>query len=114
MTSKHSDMRKNFPYTTPDGYFEDLNARLERIPDVMKASERENVAGAQPQRRRSLTARLLPYAALAASFLLAVVVGNFILNRTARPAASDEEIIQYLIDSGTTLAQIESYIPFNE
>ena len=42
------------------------------------------------------------------------MVGNLVLNRTAIPAASDEEIIEYLISSDITLAQIEDYLIINE
>ncbi len=53
----------------------------------------------------------MPYFALAVSFALLVMLGNFILTKsTASQPASDQEIIEYLIDSGTTLAQLESAV----
>lgn len=106
-------MRKQLPYTTPQGYFDDLKVRLARIPAVAQATESEQPAPAQ-EKHRPFVVRMLPYVALAASFVLAAVIGNFVLSRTARPAvSSEEEIIQYLIDSGTTVAQIEDYLSYN-
>lgn len=83
-------MKKTMPYSTPEGYFDSLQGRLSEIPA-----------------RRSRI-NLTPYLALAASFALALLAGNYILTKTAasRPA-SEEEIVEYLIDSGTTLAQLE-------
>ncbi len=86
-----SEMKKQMPYSMPEGYMDNLQERLARIP---------------AERRRF---NLAPYLALAASFLLLLAVGNFILSRTQAAApASDEAIIEYLIESGTTLAQVES------
>ena len=83
-------MKQKLPYSTPAGYFDSLQTRLSEIPA-----------------RRSRI-NLTPYLALAASFALALLAGNFILMKTtASQPASDEEIIEYLIDSGTTLAQLE-------
>ena len=53
----------------------------------------------------------MPYLAMAVSFALLVMLGNFILTKsTASQPASDEEIIEYLIDSGCTLAQLEDAV----
>ena len=83
-------MRKQVPYSVPEGYFDSLQTRLSDIP----------------QRRTSVN--WMPYLALAASFALLVAVGSFVLNRTSSSyQADDSEIIEYLIDSGTTLAQLE-------
>ena len=50
---------------------------------------------------------------MAASFLILLAVGNFILNRTASSyQADDSEIIEYLIESGTTLAQVENIMDY--
>lgn len=113
-------MRKEFPYSTPEGYFDELRTRLGRIPAVVQAQEETEVqiepAAPQPAEPRPVFARLAPYLALAASFLVAVVVGNFILSRSARQdivSSSDEEIIEYLIESGTTVSQIEEYLSYN-
>jgi hypothetical protein len=93
-------MNKKLNYSVPDGYFENLKTRLSQIP-------------AQESRPSRIT-RLTPYLALAACFAFVVLVGNAVLNRTAVPAASDEEIIEYLIDSDITLAQVVDYLTLNE
>lgn len=93
-------MSKKIQYRVPEGYFENLTTRLSAIPAQEK----------QPSRMQ----KFAPYLALAACFALAVLVGNLVLNRTAIPAASDEEIIEYLISSDITLAQIEDYLIINE
>ena len=86
-------MKKKMPYSTPEGYFENLQTRLSEIPA-----------------RRSRI-NLAPYHALAASFVLALLAGNYILMKsTASQPASDEEIVEYLIDSGMTLAQLEDAV----
>ena len=83
-------MKQKLPYSTPARYFDSLQTRLSDLP----------------QRRTGI--KLTPYLALAASFALALLAGNYILTKTtASQPASDEEIIEYLIDSGTTLAQLE-------
>ena len=84
-------MKKQSPYSAPDGYFESLQERLSEIP--------------YRKRRVNLT----PYLALAASFLILLLAGNLIINRSSASGdASDNEIIEYLIDSGATLAQLEN------
>ena len=93
-------MSKKIEYKVPAGYFEDLRTRLSAIPAQEK----------QPTRFQ----KFAPYLALAACFAVAVVAGNLILNRTAMPAASEDEIIEYLINSDITLAQIEDFIITNE
>ena len=89
-------MSKKIQYRVPEGYFENLETRLSAIPAQEK----------QPSRMQ----KFAPYLALAACFALAVLVGNLVLI----PAASDEEIIEYLISSDITLAQIEDYLIINE
>ncbi|MCR5519532.1 MAG: hypothetical protein K6F21_04295 [Bacteroidales bacterium] len=93
-------MRKNNGYNVPEGYFESLRTKLSAIPAQEK----------QPTR----TQKFAPYLALAACFAIAVLVGNFVLNKTTVPAASDDEIIEYLISSDITLAQIEDYLISNQ
>ena len=93
-------MSKKIEYKVPEGYFENLKTRLSAIPAQEK----------QPARIQKFT----PYLALAACFAVAVLVGNLVLNRTTAPAASDEDIIEYLIASDITLAQIEDYLITNE
>ena len=93
-------MRQKIDYKVPDGYFEDLRTRLSAIPAQEK----------QPTRMQ----RFSPYLALAACFAIAVLAGNLILRRTTAPVASDDEIIEYLIASDITLAQIEDYLITNQ
>ena len=77
--------RKN-DISTPEGYFENLQMRLSEIP-------------ARPA-RVSTVRRLAPYAAIAASFLAIVMLGNAILGRTAAPAEDDTwTYVSYLADA---------------
>ena len=80
-------MNKRNDISTPEGYFENLQQRLSEIP-------------ARPV-RVSTVRRLAPYVAVAASFLLIVMAGNFILGRTAAPAADDDTwtYVSYLADA---------------
>ena len=70
-------MSKRNDISTPEGYFENLQQRLSEIP-------------ASPA-RVSTVHRLAPYVAIAASFLVAVMLGNAILRSTAPSPASDED-----------------------
>ncbi|MBO4264278.1 MAG: hypothetical protein J5871_06350 [Bacteroidales bacterium] len=91
-------MKKKIPYSTPDGYFEALKRRLSDIP-----AEHRTQA-------RPLGAKWVPYLALASFFAAAVVLGNlFLSGTTGRGGATEDEIVEYLIDSGTTLAQLYEY-----
>jgi len=82
-------MKNKMPYSTPSGYFDSLSQRLSDIPE------------------RRTRIHLAPYLALAVSFALALLIGNFILTKTAGSSQpSEEEIVEYLINSGTTLAQV--------
>ena len=90
-------MSKRNDITTPEGYFGNLQKRLSEIP-------------AQPA-RVSTVHRLAPYAAIAASFLVAVLLGNFVLNRTAAPVEDDTwTYVSYLADAldpdGATMMDI--------
>ena len=93
-------MNKKLNYSVPDGYFENLKNRLSSIPQQQEAP-----SGLQ---------RFTPYLALAACFAIAVFVGSMVLNRTTVPAASEEEIIEYLINSDITLAQIVEDLTLNQ
>ena len=64
-------IRKN-DIRVPDGYFENLETRLSAIAHAPSQAP-----------RTGLVHRLTPYAAIAASMLLAVTVGNWLLSRTA-------------------------------
>ena len=80
-------MSKRNDITTPEGYFENLQQRLSEIP-------------ARPV-RVSPVHRLAPYAAIAASFLVAVLLGNAVLRRTAPVSDEDETwtYVSYLADA---------------
>ena len=68
-------MSKRNDISTPEGYFEGLQQRLSEIP-------------ARPVRVSPIR-RMAPYAAIAASMLLAVMLGNAILRKTAVPEEDD-------------------------
>ncbi len=93
-------MKRKIEYNVPDGYFESLRTKLSAIP----AQEE------RPSRMQKFT----PYLALAACFAIAVLIGNLALDRTSSSSASDEEIIEYLVNSDITLAQIEDFIITNQ
>ena len=80
-------MSKRNDITTPEGYFENLQQRLSEIP-------------ARPV-RVSPVHRLAPYAAIAASFLVAVLLGNAILRHSAPASAEDDTwtYVSYLADA---------------
>ena len=82
-------MSKRNDISTPEGYFENLQQRLSEIP-------------ASPA-RVSTAHRLAPYVAIAASLLVAVMLGNAILRRTAPSPASAEDdswtYVSYLADA---------------
>ena len=82
-------MSKRNDISTPEGYFENLQQRLSEIP-------------ASPA-RVSTVHRLAPYVAIAASFLVAVMLCNAILRRTAPSPASAEDdswtYVSYLADA---------------
>lgn len=115
-------MTRNNDISTPQGYFDSLQQRLQAIP------------GKQQAGRPTVARRLMPYMAYAASLALLVAAGGFILRKTAAaPQAevsegsyysylaqsldpdgglvdlpreyglSEEEIVQYLVDEGISL-----------
>lgn len=94
-------MSKRNDITTPEGYFENLQQRLSEIP-------------ARPV-RVSPVHRLAPYAAIAASFLVAVLLGNSILRHTASAPAEDDTwtYVSYLADAldpdGAAMMDIYGY-----
>jgi len=95
--TKHSDI------FTPDGYLENLQDRLLQIPAAEK--------------RPGLVTRVMPYIAYAASLVLLVFVGNFILRKTAVsseevPASEDWTYMSYLaqsLDSDCMLPELQEY-----
>ena len=93
-------MSKRNDIITPEGYFENLQARLSEIP-------------ARPA-RVSTVRRLAPYVAVAASFLVIVMIGNFVLGRTTAPVEDDTwTYVSYLADAldpdGATLMDTYDY-----
>ena len=132
MSSKNSNI-----YNVPDGYFEGLKARLERIP------------AEHPVKRDSRTilwTRIRPYAAVAACLALFLAVGSILMDRNTVQSSgdsiyeqvmysdlipdtdpylilgapsnvdesyevSDDDIIDYLISSGTS-AELIAYAGF--
>ena len=102
-------MSKRNDISTPEGYFENLQQRLSEIP-------------ASPARVSTLH-RLAPYVAIAASFLVAVMLGNAILRSTAPSPASAEDdtwtYVSYLAsaldpDGGVPLDMADYYLENEE
>ena len=87
-------MRKKLPYSVPEGYFESLATRLSSIPSRESSRSRSfhRVAGAL---------------AIAASLAAGVLIGTNISRQKDAASTFQDDIIAYLIDSGTTLEQIE-------
>ena len=101
-------MSKRNDITTPEGYFGNLQARLLEIP-------------AQQPARVSTVHRLAPYLAIAASFLVAVMLGNAILRTsTPAPAADDTwDYVSYLAaaldpDGGVPMDMADYYLEDTE
>ena len=124
-------IRKN-GISAPEGYFDDLREELLRIPSERVEAPSRGIR------------RLAPYLAYAASLLLLVGIGNFILRQTAsqgtevpqeqeyylselaryadpefefedsEPAASEGDIIEYLIADGTSVEHLEYYLAYEE
>lgn len=73
------------PYSLPEGYMENLRSRLAEIPARQELSSR----------RVPLFQRILPYVAVAASFVLMVTVGNALLRLATPSLTSDEEVFEF-------------------
>lgn len=80
------------PYSVPDGYFEDLQMRLNEIPQQQEEARVPAGIG-----------RLAPYLALAACFLFAYVVGSLFIKKPVGVDAVDYEQMRYA-----------DIIPYNE
>lgn len=120
-------MTKRSDIQVPEGYFQDLQQRLQAIPSQQAESPRG-------------IHRLAPYFAYAASIAILALVGSFIIRRTAVPtqeetiaqwsyvsylaqsmdpdcatfewteeAMDDDEIVNYLVSEGLTLEEIAYY-----
>ena len=78
-------MTRRNPISVPDGYFQNLEKRLQQIPG-------EQLQSAAPHGVR----RLAPYLAYAASLLLLVAVGNIVLRQRAPEEDNGWDYISYL------------------
>lgn len=85
MSSKMSDM-----YNVPEGYFEGLKARLERIPAEHPAA---------PAKRPFTWMRIRPYVALAACLALLLTAGTILLDRKADLSGTSESIYEQMMYS---------------
>ena len=74
---KSAQELKTRPYNVPEGYFSRMKAEL------------KSCAQESDERRRPFVARLAPYAAMAAVFVLMVTAGTFLLERTT-PTVQEE------------------------
>lgn len=131
MLTNKMDKRK-IQYSVPEGYFDELQARLERIPSVQNDGQ-----------AYSRWSRVKPYLALAAAFAMILTAGTAVLKITAEKVVdsrmseyeqirmadlipvtepylvylkgdnesdiSNADIVAYLIDSGTSLEHINYY-----
>lgn len=93
-------MKKQMPYSLPEGYLSGLQQKLEGIPHRAKET--------------SSWQKISPYLALAAVFAAAFIVGGTLLKNTAVQSPSGEEIAAYYIDSDLTLAQLEDAFYYSE
>ena len=125
---KEKDIFKKVAFDVPDGYFNDLQARLDTIPS-------------QGRSNPGLVRKVQPYIALAACFLGILIVGNAVLRGTTgetensgtyyneivyadmipvtqpdaifqtapseQDSSSDADVIDWLIASGTPTELIE-------
>ena len=93
-------MSKRNCISTPEGYFLDLQQRLSEIPQREMArtgSHGDAEEGGTSLRRFR---RLAPYFAYAASLVVAVLLGNALLKRTAVPVEDDGwTYVSYLADA---------------
>lgn len=93
-------MKKQMPYSMPEGYKQSLKQSLEGIPSRSKGT--------------SSWQKISPYLALAAVFATVFVIGGALLRNTAVPSSSSEEIVAYYMDSDLSLAQLEEDYFFSE
>lgn len=78
------------PYGVPEDYMSTLAARLERIPETVPAP-----------RKLTLWDRILPYASVAAAFLVLVGVGGTILRKTAIQPMAEQEMMEFALAGRT-------------
>ena len=78
-------MTKRNPISVPEGYFQNLEQRLQQIPAQTAAPSRVH--------------RFAPYLAYAASLAVLAVIGNFILRKTAVQEDTGWDYVSYLAQS---------------
>ena len=100
-----SEMKTKLPYTVPEGYFDSLKERLSAIPAGQVESGFE-VKRSESGRRFSRYAVALT--ALAACLVAGIFIGKNLQKDNSGYTAENEMIIEYLVESGTTLSQIEN------
>lgn len=83
----------------PEGYFARLSENLCELPSR--------------HARTSFFVAVKPYLAMAFCLAVLLVAGNLLFRETGTQKGSDD-VVEYLIDSGTTLAQIEYVMDENE
>lgn len=87
-------MTRNNDISTPQGYFQDLEKRLQAIPSW--------------EVKPTVIQRVSPWLAYAASLALLVAVGNFVFSRaTAQEQEADWDYISYLTRSLDPDGQVE-------
>lgn len=88
-------MNKKMPYSVPEEYFGNLE---ERVMDSVT-------------KRPGLWQKMTPALAVAASMLVLLGIGSFIVGKTSGPSArtslTEDEIIEYLIESHAPLAYFD-------
>ena len=104
-------MKKQLPYSIPEGYSLDLQQRLETIPS--RAEGPGSAAAASSRKASSSWQKVSPYLALAAVFAVAFVLGSLLRN-TVPASPTSEEIAAYYIDSDLSLAQLEEAFFYSE
>lgn len=97
-------MKTNLPYSVPEGYFENLKTRLSAIPGSQAGAPEKGRAS------RRLWQGMIAVPAMAACLAAGVFIGKTIFGEKVDELALSENdiIIEYLVESGTTLAQIEN------
>ncbi len=83
MLTNKMDKRK-IQFSVPEGYFDELQTRLEKIPSVQKAG--------QPVSRWN---GIKPYVALAAAFAMILTAGTAVLKMTTEKVLDSSQVSDY-------------------
>ena len=96
------------PFSTPDGYFDQMKTRLKAIP-------KEEIS----QIKDRPVKRFVLFSAIAAALALLLTAGGFFLGRISEErsweilasgdSVTDEDIVEYLIYIGAEIEDIELY-----